>query len=468
LTSSDDGSSRLWSSETGFELTKIVFETMDEAARSNVLSQLQSSAASHDGLVAGAALSPDNALIATCSSLDHYIQLWNAKTGQRIEWPQSYASHHFGTVTSMQFFNATVLITSSLDGSVQLWSALTGQRTKVLDGHSCICVAMQPETSNFFLDESQPVIRSILVSAQHQAVLATVTPHASPVVVPFGQDYGGVTDATFSPSGSYFAASHENGSCTVYSSAEGTLLWQLHAHIGRVNCVVFAGSDRMIITCGRDKTVVFWQLPVTPSKSAPSLLQPFFILPFDSEVARIAAVGNSLVFVSLDTQIISQTPCVCSDGALNLGGSLSLFFDAGALKYLAADLNAGVTGPSPFKNQPFSRYLLPPVWIIESILASSNNYAKDQLRCLLQGPAGGKKIFPELVAETNSNVKFLTMSSISGAVALHERLSRPSLLASMAFKGNTESLSFLLRLQAPGIPFLVGRFYHLHGNHFTH
>jgi hypothetical protein len=106
---------------------------------------------------------------------------------------------------------------------------------------------------------------------------------------------------------------------------------------------------------------------------------------------------------------------------------------------------------SPYKNHPFSRYLLPPVWIIESILASSNNSAKEQLRCLLQGPAAG------LIMHSNSNFEFLIIASVSGAVALHERLSRPSLLASMAFKGNTESLSFLLRLQAPGIPFLVGR-----------
>ena len=98
MTSSDDGRARLWSSETGFELTKIVFEIMDEAARSNVLSQLQSSAASQDnGHVAGAALSPDNALIATCSSLDHSIRVWNAKTGQIIEWPKSHAADHAGT-----------------------------------------------------------------------------------------------------------------------------------------------------------------------------------------------------------------------------------------------------------------------------------------------------------------------------------------------------------------------------------
>ncbi len=449
MTSSDDGSARLWSSETGFELIKIVFEIMDEAARSNVLSQLQSSASSHDGLVAGAALSPDNSLIATCSSLDHCIHLWNAKSGQRIEWPQSFAAHHFGTVTSMQFCNAAMLVTSSLDGSVQLWSALTGQRTKVFDGHACICVAVQPETSSFFLDVSQSVIKSILITAQHEAVLATLSQHGSPAVIPFGQDYGGVTDATFSPSGSYFATSHENGSCTVYSSAGGNLLWQLNGHLGRINCVVFAGSDRFIITCGRDKMVIFWQLPVTPSKSASLSIRPFFSLPFDSEVARIAAVGNSLVFVSLDNQTGSQVPCVSSDGALNLGGSLSLCFDSGVLKYLAADLDAGVT--SPYKNHPFSRYLLPPVWIIESILASSNNSAKEQLRCLLQGPAAG------LIMHSNSNFEFLIIASVSGAVALHERLSRPSLLASMAFKGNTESLSFLLRLQAPGIPFLVGR-----------
>ena len=455
LTSSDDGSARLWSSETGFELTKIVFEIMDEAARSNVLSQLQSSAASHDGPVAGAALSPDSALIATCSSLDHSIQIWNAKTGQRTEWPKSFAAHHIGTVTSMQFCNATMLMTSSLDGSVQLWAALTGQRTKVFNGHACMCLAVQPSIPDFFLEMSEPVIRSILVT-QHEAVLATLTPHAAPALIPFGRDFGGVTDATFSPSGSYFAASHENGSCTVYSSAGGAPLWQLIGHTGRINCVVCAGSDRFIVTCGRDKMVNFWQLPVNPSKSAPCLLHPILSLPFDLEVARIAAVKDLLVFVSVDAHTSSHLPCVGSDGALNLGGSLSLCFDSGVLKYLFADLNAGGLGPS--KNGPFSRYLLPPVWMIESVLASSHNVAKERLRCLLQGPAAGK-IRARAGCEFHRQLQISDICPILGAIALHERLSRPSLLASMASKGNTESLSFLLRLQAPGVPFLVGRLF---------
>ena len=50
----------------------------------------------------------------------------------------------------------------------------------------------------------------------------------------------------------------------------------------------------------------------------------------------------------------------------------------------------------------------------------------------------------------------LIMPAFSGAVALHERLSRPSILSCLASNGNTESLSFLLRLQAPSIPFLYG------------
>ena len=44
----------------------------------------------------------------------------------------------------------------------------------------------------------------------------------------------------------------------------------------------------------------------------------------------------------------------------------------------------------------------------------------------------------------------------SGAITLHERLSWPSFLSSLASKGDAESLSFALQLQAPGVPFLVG------------
>jgi hypothetical protein len=238
------------------------------------------------------------------------------------------------------------------------------------------------QQSQFFLEE--PVIKTILVTSQHEAVLATLSSHAPHAAIPFGRDCGGVTNAIFSPSGSYFAASHENGSCTVHSSAAGTLLWQLISHKGRVNCVVFAGSDRFLLTSGYDKLVVFWQLPAIPPKSAPVLLQPLFSLPFHVEIARLAAVGDSVVFAAADTRISSHIPCVCSDGALNLGASLSLSFDGGLLKYLSDPAVAATS-----KNGLFSRYLLPPVWIIESILASSHDAAKEQLRSLLQGPAAG-------------------------------------------------------------------------------
>ena len=416
LTSSDDGSARLWSSETGFELTKIVFEIMDEAARSNVLSQLQSSSAPNDAPVAGAALSFDNTLIATCSSLDHSVRVWDSKTGQTIAWPPSHAPDHVGTVTSIQFCNSSMLITSSQDGSVFLWTALTGQRTKVFSGQACMCVAVQPVMPNsyqqpeFFLELSEPVVKSILVTSEHEALLVTLSPRASHSTIPFGQECGGVTGATFSPSGLYFAASHRNGSCTVHSSASGAPLWQLIGHTDRVNCVVFAGSDRFIITCGQDKLVIFWQLPAAPSKSPHQMpLQPLFSLPFHVEIARISSIGNAVVFAALDTRISSKLPCVCSDGALNLGASLSLFFDGCLLKYLTAEHDAAVTCLP--KNQLYSRYLLPPVWIIERILASSHYVAKGQLRCMLEGPAAGANLFPSLVALADHSRTFRRSSS---------------------------------------------------------
>ncbi len=426
---------------------------MDEAARSNVLSQLQSGGVTHEAPVAGAALSPDNALIATCSSLDHSICVWNAKTGHIIEWPKSHAAEHVATVTSLQFCSSSTLLSSSLDGSVRLWAALTGHITKVFDGQACSCVVVQPvvEQAQLFMEMLEPVVKSILVTSQRKAVLVTVSSRASYAAEPFPQDCGGVTDATFSPSGSYFAASHENGSCVVHSTAAGAPLWQLIGHSGRVNCAVFAGSDRFVITCGQDKLVMFWQLPAIPLNSAPLQLQPLFSVPFELEIARIAAVGNSVVFATADSRIGSRFPCVCSDGAVNLGARLSLFVDGGALRYLSAEQDT-VVAAAP-KNRLFSRYLLPPVWMIDRILASSHDVAKGQLRCLLQGPAGGMRGFPAQCAVCTQSSH---VPSFSGTVALHERLSRPSLLSSLASKGNTESLSFLLRLNAPGIPFLLG------------
>jgi WD40 repeat protein len=293
----------------------------------------------------------------------------------------------------MQFCDENTLLTSSLDGTVQMWAAMTGQRTKVFEGVACASVIVQPvtraplEQTKSLLEASEPIVKAIFISSQREGVLAALSHRASPKIAPFGKDHGGVSHADFSPSGSYFTASHEDGSCTVHSAAGGAVLWQLNGHSSRANCALFAGSDGLIVSCGRDRLVMFWRLPPISSTSAPVLVEPLFSLPFDLEIARMVIGNNAVVFASLDSQLSSCTPCVSSNGVLKLGGSLSLCFDAGLLKYLSVNQDSRIAANKD--KCLFSRYVLPPVWVLERIMASSNVGAKQQLRCLLQGPAAG-------------------------------------------------------------------------------
>ena len=78
-------------------------------------------------------LSPDGAQLATISSLDKVVRLWNPQTGQLHH---SFAGHT-GSVKSAVFSpDSTFLATGSDDNTLRVRNSATGEAVRTLTGHT--------------------------------------------------------------------------------------------------------------------------------------------------------------------------------------------------------------------------------------------------------------------------------------------------------------------------------------------
>ena len=87
----------------------------------------------HATWVRSVAFSPDGKLLASGSSDDKTIRLWNVETGREIQ----VLRRHTGLVTSVAFSpDGKLLASGSTDETIRLWNIETGTEIRVLAGHT--------------------------------------------------------------------------------------------------------------------------------------------------------------------------------------------------------------------------------------------------------------------------------------------------------------------------------------------
>lgn len=164
LSSSQDGTSRIWDAETGRELHRFVREGRDDAwcavvtadgkhlldcgdddkvtvwnrADRSVVRQLE-----HGNTVFRLALAPDGKHVAACDN-DNKAVLWNFVTGEKVREFDGHKESVYGVAISP---DGKRLATASEDDSVRLWDADTGQALHTFDklGNDAYTVAFSPD-----------------------------------------------------------------------------------------------------------------------------------------------------------------------------------------------------------------------------------------------------------------------------------------------------------------------------------
>jgi WD40 repeat protein/serine/threonine protein kinase len=195
----------------------------------------------HEGdYVHSVSWSPDGKWLATGSDdkKNGFIQLWNAKTGQRVERAfGSGASAHSDAVLSVEFSgDGKQLVSASYDYSARLWNVADGTQLKKLSGHTYW-----------------------------------------------------VWDATFSKDGKSVATASGDGTAIVWDVATGS---QKHppfnGHEGPVYTVAFAPNGAYVASGGYDRRVLIWK---------PALIKRYDFKKLRSESGSVVPPGS---FLALD------------------------------------------------------------------------------------------------------------------------------------------------------------------------
>lgn len=233
VTTSNDGTARLWNPHNGQPLVKLK---------------------GHTGAVYRAAFSPNGQRIVTASK-DGTARLWNANTGKSLSILQGHRGEVFHTAFSpdgrlIVTTAGTLLAEGSNDKTARLWDANSGRLITKLSGHN------KDVLYATFSPDSRLVVTT---SWDTTARLWNTNTGQTVFILPGHKD--AVHHAAFSPDGRTVitAAADNDKTARLWDVNSGKLIKELVGHQERVWRVAFSPDGQRIVTASKDKTARLWE-----------------------------------------------------------------------------------------------------------------------------------------------------------------------------------------------------------------
>jgi WD40 repeat protein len=318
------------------------------------------------GGVSAVAVNPDGQLLATASTNEPSIQLWNPQTGQLLRTLKGHTSPVADVAISP---DGKILVSGSRDKTIKLWDVNTGQLIRTLAGHSDVVKTVAISQDGTILASGSEDKTIKLWNLQTGALIRTLTGHTQSVsaltLSPDGQTLAsGSADETLriwnlktgkllqtykdnsspnpgyfsylvdsvaiSPDGQFVASSSiddvskghiEGNTIRVRNLKTGQIVHSLKAGSGNsVNTIAFSPDGKTLIASSGD--VMLWNLQT-------------------GERSRTLNIGSQSLALSRD----GQTLISAGNGSLSIWGVPALISDSGQNEQLLRTINAHQNAP---------------------------------------------------------------------------------------------------------------------------
>ncbi len=198
--------------------------------------------------------SPNGGTLATASSKDDTVRLWETDTGRL----RSKLTGHTRGVTSMTFSpnGGTLATASSKDDTVRLWETDTGRLRSKLTGHTRGVTSM-----TFELDMESPVLATASSKDDTVRLWETDTGRLRSKLT--GQS-DAVLSIAFSPNGGTLAIASAEGGVKLWDMAAGRVRTSLAHDAAPVFSMVFGNdtpdNENTLATASTDQGITLWDL----------------------------------------------------------------------------------------------------------------------------------------------------------------------------------------------------------------
>ena len=189
------------------------------------------------------AFSPDGRLLATASGYKA-AQLWNPATGEHIRTLQGHRESVWAVAFSP---DGQLLATGSSDKKVRLWNPVTGKQIRALKGHTNMvgAVAFSPD-------------RQLLATASSDHTARLWNPATGEHIRVLQGHGGSVWAVAFSPGGKLLATASSDHTARLWNPATGEHIRVLQGHGGSVWAVAFSPGGKLLATASSDHTARLW------------------------------------------------------------------------------------------------------------------------------------------------------------------------------------------------------------------
>ncbi|APR86679.1 High-affnity carbon uptake protein Hat/HatR [Minicystis rosea] len=258
VTASYDGTARIWDARNGHELAVLK---------------------GHTSIVRSAQFSPDGTRIAT-ASYDGTARVWNADgSGPSLE-----LRGHTDKVRSARWSpDGAKIVTASLDDTARVWTADGSGKSVILHGHQKAVTAAE---------WSPDGRRIVTASRDHTARVWNADGSGSPLVLR-GHDEV-VSSARFDSKGKQVVTTSDDWTARVWNATDGTETSVLRGHQNTVESASFSPDSTRIVTASIDGTARVWR--------ADDDGEPVILMGHEANVwsARFNSDGSRIVTASVD------------------------------------------------------------------------------------------------------------------------------------------------------------------------